>query len=44
MVNLVYSVCLAWAFVSFKCTSFPFGFEGGMLDLIVLFPDQCFLH
>ena len=24
------------------CSSFPFGFEGGMLDLIVLVPDHCF--
>ena len=23
------------------CASFPFGFEGGMLDLIVLIPDHC---
>ena len=23
------------------CASFPFGFEGGMWELIVLFPDQC---
>ena len=25
------------------CVSFPFGFEGGMLDLIVLFPVFAFL-
>ena len=24
-----------------ECASFPFGFEGGMLDLIVLIPDHC---
>ena len=23
------------------CASFPFGFEGGMWDLIVLVPDHC---
>ena len=23
--------------------SFPFGFEGGMLDLIILIPDHCLL-
>ena len=23
------------------CVSFPFGFEGGMWDLIVLIPDRC---
>ena len=23
------------------CASFPFGFEGGMSDLIVLVPDPC---
>ena len=23
------------------CVSFPFGFEPGMWDLIVLIPDQC---
>ena len=25
----------------FVCPSFPFGFEGGMWDLIVLTPDRC---
>ena len=25
----------------FVCASFPFGFEGGTWDLIVLIPDQC---
>ena len=25
------------------CLSFPFGFEGGMWDLIVLIPDLAFL-
>ena len=35
------------SFVSFvnecicECTSFPFGFEGGVWDLVVLFPDHC---
>ena len=24
------------------CASFPFGFEGGMWNLIVLIPDHCF--
>ena len=24
-----------------ECASFPFGFEGGMGDLIVLVPDYC---
>lgn len=24
-----------------KCISFPFGFEGGTLDLIALVPDHC---
>ena len=23
------------------CPSFPFGFEGGMWDLLVLIPDHC---
>ena len=23
------------------CSSFPFGFEGGVWDLIVLIPDHC---
>ena len=23
------------------CSSFPFGFEDGMLDLIVFIPDHC---
>ena len=29
--------------VSFLCVcpSFPFGFEGGMWDLVVLIPDDC---
>ena len=32
---------MSWAgFVSFKCDSFPFGFEGGAWDLIVLTPDH----
>ena len=26
----------------FMSVSFPSGFEGGMCDLIVLLPDQCF--
>ena len=25
----------------FVCPTFPFGFEGGMWDLIVLIPDNC---
>ena len=25
------------------CLSFPFGFESGSLDLIVLIPDHCLL-
>ena len=25
----------------FVCLSFPFGFEGGMWDLIILIPDHC---
>ena len=29
----VYEICV--------CASFPFGFEGGMWDLIVLIPDHC---
>ena len=29
----VYEICV--------CASFPFGFEGGMWDLIVLIPDNC---
>ena len=24
-----------------ECASFPFGFEGGMWDTIVLLPDYC---
>ena len=33
-------MCLSWAFVKFYvCTSFPFGIEGGMWDVIVLIPD-----
>ena len=26
----------------FLSVSFPFGFESGMLDMIVLIPDHCF--
>ena len=26
----------------FRCVSIPFGFEGGMWDLLVLVPDYCF--
>ena len=28
--------------VFYVCASLPFGFEGGMWDLIVLNPDHCF--
>ena len=34
----VYRECLSIRL----CASFPFGFEGGMWDLIVLIPDYCF--
>ena len=36
-------VCLSFVNVyQFSvCPSFPFGFEGGMLDLIALIPDHC---
>ena len=33
----VFSECLS----IFVCVSFPFGFEGGPLDIIVLVPDHC---
>ena len=34
--------CLSWALVKFSvCSSFPFGIEGGMWDVIVLIPDHC---
>ena len=34
--------CLSWALVKFcECHSFPFGIEGGMWGVIVLFPDHC---
>ena len=32
-VNVYEFVCM--------CASFPFGFEGGMWDLIVFIPDHC---
>ena len=35
-VRSVCCACISWAFVTF-----PFGFEGGMWDLIVLIPDHC---
>ena len=34
--------CVSWALVKFcVCSSFPFGIEGRMLDVIVLVPDHC---
>ena len=38
---LFHSACLAWALSICECASFPFGFEGGMGDLIVFVPDYC---
>ena len=35
----VFSVCVCACVC--VCASFPFGFEDGMLDLIVLIPDHC---
>ena len=37
------SFCLlCMSFINFcLCHSFPFGFEGEILDLIVLIPDHC---
>ena len=33
-------LCVSFVNVS-VCAPFPFGFEGGMWDLIVVVPDQC---
>ena len=30
--------------IFYGCASLPFGFEGGMWDLIVLNPDHCFFY
>ena len=34
-------LCMSSVYVYQFCPSFPFGFEGGMWDLIVLIPDHC---
>ena len=35
-------MCLSWAFVKFcVCSSFPFGIEGRIWDVIVLVSDYC---
>ena len=40
-VHSVYCACLSLAFVKFcVCSSFPFGIEGRMWDVIVLIPDH----
>ena len=33
---------LTWTFLAFCGASFSFCFEGGMWDLIILVPDNCF--
>ena len=39
---LIYSACPSSKVISLcVCVSFPFGFEGGVLSLIVLIPDHC---
>ena len=41
--NLVYYACLSLTFIKF-CVHpffFPFGFDGGLWDLILLIPDHC---
>ena len=36
-------LCVSFVNIYLFCVSFfPFCFEGGMWDLIVLFPDHCF--
>ena len=30
-----------YVFQMYVCVSFPFGFEGGMWDLIIVIPDHC---
>ena len=41
-VQSINCTCLSWALVNFSvCSSFPFGIEGGMWDVIVLIPDHC---
>ena len=43
-VLFVNCACLSWAYVKFsvcQISSFPFGIEGGMWDVIVLIPDHC---
>ena len=37
----VYYACLSWMFINLQVSFFRFGFEGGMEDLVVLFPDYC---
>ena len=35
-------LCVSFANIyRFVCASFPFGFEYGMLDLVLLVPDPC---
>ena len=37
--------CLLWALVKFSvCSSFLFGIEGGMWDVIVFIPDRCLFY
>ena len=35
------ATCLGKSVHSVYCSSFPFGFEGGICDLVVLIPDHC---
>ena len=40
--RLTVRVFRSWAFIKFcVCPSFPFGFEGGMWDVILFIPDHC---
>ena len=40
--RLVRFSCLSRTCIIFRvCSSFPFGFEGGFWDLIILIPDRC---
>ena len=42
-VHSVYCACLSRTFINFCVrSSVPFGFEGGMLGLIIIIPDHCF--
>ena len=41
VVNSVYSACLTRMLSVSVCSFYPFGFEDGMWDLIILIPDHC---